>query len=303
MYVEKGTKHMLIAIAAVVFIVATIFAGISMASGVSPPQTIVVSQSMQHGTESSLGVIDTGDMIILKSKDKVTIQSYVDGYNSGYETFGLYGNVIVYDRGPSQDPVIHRAILWLEYNNDGTGTWSAPSLQNYPAYRWSCNGSTAESDPTLYEHLSGVLILSYLGYAGNLPPLSINLDNLPKVSGFITMGDNNSNFDQTGGIVSGLVTRDQIKSVAWIEIPWVGVFKMWFGPQTVGQDGFTPRERIDALVPNTIPCLAAAILLIIFLLVGISFLFDQRYYKKYKKELSKDINAPAPLFLVEDEIE
>jgi len=140
-----------------------------------------------------------------------------------------------------------------------------------------------------------------LGYAGD-HNASINLDNLPKVSGFLTMGDNNSTFDQSGGIVTGLVTMEKIESVAWIEVPWVGVFKMWFGPQPIGSDGYTPRERIDALTPNAIPCLAAAVILVIFLLVGISFLFDQRYYMSYKKELSKDINAPAPQFPVEDEI-
>jgi len=283
---EKDTKHTLIAIAAVFVVIAVVFIGVFLASGFSTPQTTVVeSESMQHGVGSQIGVIDTADMIILKDKNKTPIQTFVDGYISGYKKFGNYGDVIVYDRGPGINPVIHRAILWLDYNNDGT--WSAPSLKDYPSDRWS---STSGSD---YNSLSGTLSLRYMGYMGNITA-SINLDKLAELSpnsGYITMGDNNSVFDpfNVAG-VNGLVTEGQVKSVAWIEIPWVGVFRMVMNGQTA---------VIDKEAPNTIPSLAASILLIVFLLVGISFIFDQIYYKKYRKELSKDMNAPSPSFPVE----
>lgn len=293
MFVDKGTKHTLIAIAAVVFVVAAIFVGITVASGVQPPQTVVISESMQHGPNpegygSRLGIIDTGDMIILKSKDKVNIQSYVDGYNTGYTSFGSYGNVIIYNQGTTSDPIIHRAILWLDYNGDGT--WSAPSLKDYPNNLWYCLvGATMSND---YESLSGTLYMLAFGSQTRID-LNVLASKTPE-SGFLTKGDNNPVFDQTTSIANyRLVTEEQIKSVAWIELPWIGSFKMIFNGQL---------SKLDEKVPNTIPCLAAAILLIIFILVGISFLFDQRYYKKYKKILSDDINAPTPQIPVETEI-
>ena len=61
-------------------------------------------------------------MVLVKDKNKCDIISYVEGSQTGYSTFGDYGNVIVYYRD-SGNPVIHRAFLWLDYNN---GIWSAP---------------------------------------------------------------------------------------------------------------------------------------------------------------------------------
>jgi len=285
--VKTDTKHAAIVVIAAVVVMAAIFIGVSVASGVSPPQTVVESGSMQHGQRSHIGTIDTGDMVILKNKNKLEIRSYVDGYNTGYERFGSYGDVIIYNRTVG-NPVIHRAILWLDYNGDGT--WSAPSLEKYPADRWSCTGG---SD---YNRLSGSLTLKGMGSEKNLT-VSLSLDRLVMLdsgSGFITMGDNNRGFDQPDSVagVKGLISYEQIRSVAWFEIPWAGVLKMaWNGKLDV----------VNTHAPNSVPSLIAATLLMIFLLIGISFLFDQRYYMKYEKELAERINAPAPLFPVENE--
>lgn len=275
---EKDTKHAIIVVVVAVAVIAVAFFGISAASGVSPPQTVVESGSMQHGTGSNIGVIDTGDVVLVKDKDKVNILSYVDGYNVGYEAFGNYGDVIIYDRGPNQNPVIHRAILWLDYN--GNGTWSAPSLKDYPSDLWSC---TSGSD---WSNLSGTLILKGMGYNHSINP-SVDLNNLANSyphSGYLTMGDNNTVFDQPRNIsgVAGLIQYDNIRSVAWIEIPWIGTFKMMLNGK---------MNAIDYWVPNTVPCLAGAILFIIFLVVGLSFLFDYRYYGKQRKELLDEMNA------------
>jgi signal peptidase len=133
-----------------------------------------------------------------------------------------------------------------------------------------------------------------MGYAGNLTA-TINLDTLARISphsGYITKGDHNTGFDQPSNVsgVNGLITYDQIKSVAWFEIPWVGVFKMIIEGKL---------DVVNVWVPNTIPSLFSAILLVIFSLIGVSFLLDQRYYKNYRKKLSNDMNAPTPLFPVE----
>ncbi|MDR1405058.1 MAG: S26 family signal peptidase [Candidatus Methanoplasma sp.] len=283
---ERDTKHAIIVIVAAVVIIVAVFVGISKASGVSPPQTVVESGSMQHGTESQIGVIDAGDMVILRDKDQKSIQSFVDGYKTGYSMFGNYGDVIIYDRGPNFNPVIHRAILWLDYN--GNGTWSAASLEGYPAELWSCTGS---SD---YRNLSGILTLKNIDYTGSLNA-EINLDTLITGSqngGYLTKGDNNRGFDQPSNIpgINGLITYETIKSVAWVEIPWAGAFKMILNGKT---------DVIDRWVPNTIPCIAASVLMFVFTMMSINFIFDYRYYQKHEKQLRKEMNAPAPIFPVE----
>ena len=285
---HRDTKHTLVAVAAVAVVIAVVFVGIFVASGNFPPRTTVVeSESMQHGTSSQIGIIDTADMVILRDKEKGPIISYVEGYNKGYTAFGSYGDVVVYSRSGGLNPVIHRAILWLDYNGDNT--WSAPSLQNYPSDRWSCSSGYDET------RLSGILSLKYMNHNNNVTA-NINLDQLVRIgseSGFITMGDNNTTFDQPSNItgINGLITEEQIKSVAWAEVPWVGAFRMILVSDKM--------SAIDKNVPNTIPCLIASMLLIVFLLVGISFFFDQRYYMKYRKELNEDIDAPTPPFPVE----
>ena len=285
--VEKETKHTIITIAAAAVIIVVIFTGISVASGSGMPQTTVVeSQSMQHGTGSQIGIIDTADMIILKDRDKADIHTYVEGYISGYSAFGNYGDVVVYSRGEGFNPVIHRVILWLDYNGDGT--WSAPSLKDYPEELWT----SASGDD--YTKLSGKFTMHHMKYDGSAEPY-IELDRLAELypfSGYLTMGDNNTVFDQPNNVmgVNGLVPEENIKSVAWIEVPWVGVFRMMM---------IDKMYVVNEQVPNTVPSLIATILLVIFLLVGIGFVFDQRYYRKYRKELSEEMNAPTPLLPVE----
>ena len=280
---EKDTKHTIATIAAVVAVIAVVFIGLFISSGSHLPQTTVVeSESMQHGTGSQIGIIDTADMIILKGMDRATVTSFVEGYQTGYQAFGSYGDVIVYSRGANLNPVIHRAILWLDYNEE-SGTWSAPSLAGFPSEFWSATGSED------YNDLSGTLHLKNMGYAGNVDA-SLNLDRLKDIyphSGYITMGDNNTVFDQPSNItgVHGLITVEDIKSVAWIEIPWVGVFRMMLNDR---------MDVVDRTVPNTIPSLVASVLLVVFMLIGISFLLDKRYYGKYKKSLVEEMNTPPP---------
>jgi len=289
--VEKDTRNTLLTIVAVIAAFAFVFMGIAIGSGnVLPQTTVVESESMQHGVGSQIGIIDTADMIILRNPDKAPIETYVDGYINNYQTFGSYGNVIIYSRGDGVNPVIHRAILWLDYN-DATGTWSAPSLANYPSDRWT---ATSGAD---YNNLSGTLTLKSIVYISGSHDASIDLNSLAKNwphSGYLTKGDNNSGFDQSttldGGGPYGLIQEERVKSVAWLEVPWVGVFRMWLNNN---------MKKVDSQVPNTVPSLAAAIFLIVFILYGLSFLFDQRYYNKYRKQLIEEMNAPSPPITVE----
>jgi signal peptidase len=126
-------RNTIIVIVIAVVIIIGGWAVISVSSGVKPPFTVVESHSMQHCSntdhESEIGIIDTGDLILVKNPDKTDITSYVEGYQNGYEQFGDYGDVIVYKR-PSGNPVIHRAFIWLNYNGDGTWTLTVDLTTN-----------------------------------------------------------------------------------------------------------------------------------------------------------------------------
>lgn len=249
-------------------------------SDTNPTFTNVESWSMQHSDKSQIGTIDTGDMVILKNKDSYNqLITYVDGYSNNYSTFGEYGNVVVYERNPSnnQNPVIHRLILYLEYvgNIDGTDTWSAPSLMEFDN-NWSCIQSTG-TPITDCTKLSGVLTLYNIGYGNKT--ISFNFANLEnyKYSGYLTMGDNastNNYFDQSTSITSGLVTYEQIKSVAWIEIPWGGVLKLVKNGNI---------DRIDKWVPNSIPCMAISLISIFLLFMTANSIINYYGYSKFYK--------------------
>ncbi|MDR3282548.1 MAG: S26 family signal peptidase [Candidatus Methanoplasma sp.] len=280
---ERATKHV---IAAIIVVVALIFISIGSlvhSSGVSPPFTTVDSQSMQHGIGSQIGIIDTGDLMVVRSPSKVTINSYVEGYQNGYRAFGDYGDVIVYERGEGKNPVIHRAILYLEYNEDGT--WDAPSLAGYPSDLWyATKGDGCNS-------LSGTLTLRNMRYTHTLD-VSLDLDKLADDtpwSGYVTMGDNNTMLDQSIGISDGPVQHNRIRSVAWIEVPWLGAVKMTFaGKGTI----------LDQQVPNTIPNLAAMCVMLLFVLIGANFLADSRIYRRERRRLI-ELMPPTPLFPLE----
>ena len=213
---------------------------IKSASGVSPPFTVVESHSMQHcqldDRHSDIGIIDTGDLILVRSPSKCTITSYIEGSQNGYQKFGDYGDVIVYKR-VGQNPVIHRAFLWLDWNGS---SWSAPALENY-AGDWNNTGSGND-----YMHMSGTLSFTGVGVVvEGGKNLSIDLDSLPKTSGYLTLGDsvNNQYFDQNTIIISSLISEDMIKSVAWKEIPWLGALKLMIKGNTSELNSWAPNSK------------------------------------------------------------
>jgi signal peptidase I len=122
-----------------------------------PPMVVVESESMMHAEDSEVGVIDTGDLVLVKKiGSRGDITTYFVGKKQDYKTYGEYGDVIIYKKdGGKETPVIHRAILWLEYNKTATdadnrmpkvGHFDIPELgrydltgqiqvaENFPAY-------------------------------------------------------------------------------------------------------------------------------------------------------------------------
>lgn len=284
-----AVRQYLTAAAAVITVVAVIVGGLALYSGMYPPFSVVNSGSMQHSDDSSIGTIDTGDMVIVQSPDKKDIVTYVEGSVSGYSKFGEYGDVIIYQEGNRS--IIHRAMLELTLESSSIihQTWYVPSLTGYDD--WDIVDSNGQSIKnilhwnaddgllTIYAtDMSSRLVLMNVGYSD--AECSVNLWNLGSKmrdgeSGYLTKGDNgetNSNFDQSTGITDSLVTDDRIEAIAGIEIPWLGSVKMLVS----GNGGDIPA--------NSIVCLSISIVVIITLIFAISWFFEKRASMKRKDE-------------------
>ena len=227
---NKDSRELLIIIAAAAIVIGVVMVSLMAYSGMSRPLTVVESKSMQHSDDTSyLGIIDTGDMVIMISPDKKSVTTYIEGYQSEYWKFGSYGDVIIYYRDNGKNPVIHRAIIWLDV--DENGVISAPSLKDLPTSKWENEGSWD------YNNLVGYLTLKELPYGSGYRDVSIDLSKITH-SGFLTKGDNNADFDQSSGIHTDAVMQSELKSIAGTEVPWLGCIKLlinnkntWMIPQ------------------------------------------------------------------------
>ena len=268
---SRGSKILLSVIGVFILIVLGGFLYVNANSGLDSSLSVIMSSSMQHDNDmSQIGKIDTGDVMIIKSPDRVSIHSYVEGTQDGYRSFGDYGSVIIYDRGDDVNPVIHRAIVWLDYN--GRGTWSIPSLAGYKGL-WSC---TSGSD---YMNMSGTLIFTDITQSAKT--VSINLDSLKKQSGYLTMGDNpvtNKYFDQGAGIIDHPIGNDEIKAVAVYEIPWMGVIKVYM---TDGKRSYLEH------VPNSIYSLVMLFVMIFLIIYCCDFYHTHKTVRTKEKELEE----------------
>ncbi len=263
---DSETRNMIVVIVLAVAVICAGWLIVSHSSGVNPPFTVVESHSMQHGSESEIGVIDTGDLVLVRSTEKTEITTYIEGYQDGYETFGDYGDVIIYNRD-SGNPVIHRAFIWLSYNGDGT--WTAESLKDYDSSLWDNDGD--------YDSLYGILTFYH---AGNVQTegrtLTIDLDILANRGvdeGYLTAGDYNPSFDQTSGIYSRLV-NENIKSVAWKEIPWMGSIKLMVN----GND-----EELDVWASNSIPLLVCEFMTVILVVIALNCLYSEIVFRRRRQ--------------------
>ena len=120
--------------------------------GVWPPMVVVETGSMEHSDDTSyVGVIDTGDMVFIEEVTyRSDITTYVEGRATGYERFGDYGDVVVYRKngGMTATPVIHRTMLWIEYD-EATGNFACPGLAGLTEgtdYEFSNGGTFEESN-------------------------------------------------------------------------------------------------------------------------------------------------------------
>ncbi|MCU0861373.1 MAG: S26 family signal peptidase [Methanomassiliicoccales archaeon] len=225
-------------IVAVVIVLAFIGA-LWLYAGVWPPLVVVESNSMQHSdTRSYIGVIDTGDLVILKQVGSSSeVRPYLESYPSGYSTYSELGDVIVYRPlgSDTRTPIIHRAVCRVEYNSTGGG-FDVPALRSIPADMWTVKG-----DARTWYDIRGTLVLYDMGF--NQVEVRINfttmLSNFAAThiaphGGFITLGDNNRGVvDQSsiGGVCWRPVQDDWINGVARGEIPWFGLIKLYVNGQ------------------------------------------------------------------------
>ncbi|ADD07814.1 S26 family signal peptidase [Candidatus Aciduliprofundum boonei] len=255
-----------------IIIVLVIFLSLYAYAQTWPPIVVIESGSMQHGDLSHIGTIDTGDIVIVKkvySADDVV--SYVEGRMKGYETYGDYGDVIIYKC--HGELIIHRAIVYLHWNGK---EWKIRGFENgnYPSWL-HVTKDYITIDNVGYEHKKIIINLQKLN------------PNVVGKEGFITMGDHNlarfgpSAYDQsTSGFIPicpYLVNYNMIVGVARGEIPWFGAIKLYLT--------HTNTEEIPS---NTNVNLAISLIVLVAGSVGIDYAIAHREEIKRKLRRLKE---------------
>ncbi len=217
----------LVALAVIVVLLVSLFAF----TGNWPPMYVVESDSMQHGYVDRVGLINTGDLVLAQKTASTNIQPYVVGMQTGYTTYGEYGDVILYLPNGLADgtPIIHRALLYLEANPNGS--FNAPELSGLACgYGASADFTTSNPGGCGTQDLSGILTLHHLGWRS--VNVQIDLAVVGDASGYVTMGDNNFNSTNSSwGLpdepsLTNLVQPSWIVGVARGMIPWFGSLKL-----------------------------------------------------------------------------
>ncbi|MCL5666042.1 MAG: S26 family signal peptidase [Candidatus Thermoplasmatota archaeon] len=203
-------------------IIVVFLVSVTLYSGIWPPVSTVASESMTHSDYWDPGTLNVGDIVFVKKVDNLPgpVITYVIGRETGYSTYGEYGNVILY-KNPSGETIIHRAIFYLYWNG------STPEVQGYHGQSW------------IIINDSYVIIMD-MGYAHR--NLFVNLKGMQGHNGFITAGDYNlavaaapikfnstltvyEAADQNIGITNLPVSKN-IVGIAFWDIPWFGLIKL-----------------------------------------------------------------------------
>jgi signal peptidase I len=207
-----------------------------------PPIYVVESSSMQHGSSDQLGLINTGDLVLAQKTSASAVTPYVSGVQTGYSTYGEFGDVILYwPNGQGSTPIIHRAILYLQWDPKGL-YYNATDLAGLPCgtqpnavYSYVPAHGPPNCNTT---RLSNELDLYNIGWMSVNISLDLNptTSTLGAHSGFLTMGDRNPTPDQPG--LSSLVEPGWVIGVARGMIPWFGAVKLLLQ----GQAGEVPPQ-------------------------------------------------------------
>jgi signal peptidase len=263
-----------------------------------PPMVVVESRSMMHAEDSDIGVIDTGDLVLVKKvNSRSEITSYTEGKDDDYETYGTYGDVIIYRKnGGGDTPVIHRAVVWIEFNdttfnhNATTGYWSGGAYDIPELGAYGLTGQYSISD---YGHDANTLIIDFQIILDNFANITnrntglrIGFKSKPH-SGFLTKGDSKDNtmVDQNSlRIDNSAVFVEPIK-VDWIvgkaegELPWFGLIKLQLSGQ-ITKDNPAPPSSINGLI--------ISLILIIAIPLSLDLIISRFEKKKAEREGKED---------------
>lgn len=256
---RKGRLSVLKGLVAIGIVIVLIFVALFAYSGLWPPIVVVESSSMQHSdSQSSIGTIDTGDIVIVqKVRGSQDVVTYLEAVANGHRTYGEYGDVVTYLKYGQNGttPIIHRAICEVIYNETGLG-FDIPSLASLPDEQWKVQGGSGNT----FWNLKGTVEIYDIGYLQ--VTLRLNLSSmlsyftfwdLQPHGGLITMGDHNVQSD--GATLLGYydqlsICREPIKD-EWLvgkargELPWFGLVKLW---ATGGLSQHVPQNSVTNLV-------------------------------------------------------
>jgi signal peptidase len=221
-------------------------------TGSMPPLVVVESNSMQHDENGEVGTIDAGDLVLVHSPDRNKIITYAEATDSdspdyGYESLGMEGDVIIYQRNGEDDstPIIHRALFKIN-----VGETTSPEDGDCPegvfwegscVLSWSVPGSDQVNVAKINLLFDGNNTGEYpcRGVAAQHGSVWFSVENFtPSNPGYITLGDNNDCNDDQGvfefaqglsSIHSGIikpVEEDWVIGISGAEIPWLGTVKL-----------------------------------------------------------------------------
>ena len=222
-------------------------------TGSMPPLVVVESNSMQHDSDGEIGTIDAGDLILVHSPDDNRIITFAEATDSksdyyGYESLGMEGDVIIYERNGESDstPIIHRAIFEISIGEsvpaenqddcEGGVFWNGLCITS-----WSVPGSDQVNVKEINLVFDGVNTGKYAcgGVAAQHGSEWFSVENYsPMNPGYITLGDNNDCNDDQGvfefaqglsSIHSGMIRPVQenwVIGISGAEIPWLGTVKL-----------------------------------------------------------------------------
>jgi signal peptidase len=246
-YLLSLARDIVIAIIIMIIIIGSLY----FYTGNWPPMVVIESNSMMHGSDSSLDVIDTGDLVLVKSidGDKNNVKPYIQGEKEGYKTYGTYGDVIIFRKNGLDDtPVIHRAIAWVEYNatghnniegGDGVGSFDVPTLNKYDVTKFNIDDFRP----------------GHINLTVDLKQVLMNFmkNDVEPHDGFITKGDNNDIIDQkslidANGFVVEPIKPEWVVGKAEGELPWFGLIKLYISGETDQEGKEAPETSRNMLI-------------------------------------------------------
>jgi signal peptidase len=302
----KRSALLLLRDVAIAFLIVGIIMGSIVAySQVWPPMVVIESESMQHSdTESSIGTIDTGDLVLVKkSPNKADVVTYVEGRARNYMTYSDYGDVIVFRKWgapPPVTPIIHRAMIFLEWNGTSNASgFDAPSLEGLELnVDWGGVNSNGTAVTSPY-NLTGFIWIDDVGYTSKNMTISLQTfifairSSPEKFDVYLTAGDHNLG-THSSQPDPWYVKQEWIIGVARGELPWFGLIKLTLNPE--------PGACCDGWGDPSAPANSWSSLMIsLILIVTIPFILDfaigfimKRRKKKKSEEEEKEEDDERP---------